>query len=360
MNRLDKRTWPRRFHDRLSKPLPSSIDWIFSVLEAPRNLRSRLRGEGQKVPSAPYRRETLARETTRITWAGHASFLIETHGIAILTDPVWSDRLAGGLRRLNAPGIPWEELPRIDAVVISHNHYDHLDWGTIRRLPRDTLFLVPGGLAPWFRKRGYGNVVEHDWWESTLVGEVRVEFVPAHHWSRRGLWDTNKTLWGGWVVTPFGGEATYFAGDTAYGPCFKQIGRRHPRIGAALLPVGAYAPRWYLRDVHTDPGEAVQAFQDLGARRMVPMHWGTFPLSHEPLLEPIELTRQAWAEAGQPRQALWDLALGESRVVETVVELPPLAATKAKGSRPARPRQALEPMKPVQALQRAPLRRAPT
>jgi L-ascorbate metabolism protein UlaG (beta-lactamase superfamily) len=153
-----------------------------------------------------------------------------------------------------------------------------------------------------------------DWWEAVRCGAVEVTFVPAHHWSRRGVFDHCATLWGGWVLTTTGGLRVYHAGDSAYGSFFTEIGSRCPGIDVAMLPIGAYEPRWFMQNVHMDPEQAVQACQDLGARIMVPTHWGTFWLSREPPLEPIERTRAAWAAAGRDGADLWDLAVGESRL----------------------------------------------
>ena len=164
------------------------------------------------------------------------------------------------------------------------------------------------------RRRGFTNVVELDWWESVRLGEVALEFVPAHHWSRRTLTDGCKSLWGGWVFSS-GDTKVYFAGDTGYGHWFGEIAARHPGLDLALLPVGAYEPNWFMKPVHMNPAEAVQACEDLGAGRMATMHWGTFVLSAEPLLDPVRKAAQAWAEAGRPREDLWDLAIGETRFV---------------------------------------------
>jgi L-ascorbate metabolism protein UlaG (beta-lactamase superfamily) len=240
----------------------------------------------------------------------------------VAVDPVLSPRILGAGRRLTPPGL--DRLPPLDLLLISHNHYDHLDAPTVRTLPRNTPVVAPGGLGRWFRYRGFTAVTELDWWESVRLGELEVTFVPAHHWSRRGLFDHCATLWGGWVLTAPDrrlsqrsdcGLRVYHAGDSAYGPSFAEIGSRFPGIDAALLPVGAYAPRWFMRTMHVDPEEAVQAVQDVGAGVMVPMHWGTFWLSREPALEPIERTRAAWARAGRDPADLWDLAVGESRLL---------------------------------------------
>lgn len=235
-------------------------------------------------------------------------------GFTLLTDPILSRSIAG-IRRVTAPGLDLEQMGRIDAVLISHDHFDHLDWPTLKRLPRDTAVFVGAGLARAFRRRGFANVQSLDWWEDEMFGPLRITFVPAHHWSGRALSGLNRSLWGGWIVTGPRGRKVYFAGDTAYGRFFKQIGEQHPGIDVALFPVGSYDPQWYNGNSHTTPEEAVQAFRDLGARAFVPIHWGTFLLSSEPVMEPIERTQAAWDAAGLPRRDLLDLALGETTVL---------------------------------------------
>jgi L-ascorbate metabolism protein UlaG (beta-lactamase superfamily) len=306
------RQWPESFADRLTAPLPGFRD-VFRMMRE-------LRGNGPdladaaRIPIQPGRLPRIESDQTAITWVGHASYVLQIGGRTVLTDPVWSRRIPGVRERLTPPGVAWADLPRIDAVVISHNHYDHLDAPTIRRLPRDTPMFVPGMLGWWFRRRGFRLVTELDWWESTRLNGVDVEFVPSHHWSRRTLADSCKSLWGGWILsTPT--TKVYFAGDTGYGHRFSEIGARHSDIDVALLPVGAYEPSWFMRPVHLSPAEAVQACIDLGAPRMSTMHWGTFVLSAEPLLAPVEGAVAAWEAAGRSRADLWDLAVGESRVL---------------------------------------------
>ncbi|MCX4696028.1 MBL fold metallo-hydrolase [Streptomyces sp. NBC_01408] len=313
------RRWPRSFADRLTTPLPGLRGFARLAREgAFRPDPAGLRG----IPDLPYEPAPLPAAspgTVCVTWAGHASWLIRTGGLAVLTDPVWSRRILGTPTRMTPVGVRWEDLPPVDAVVISHNHYDHLDAPTLKRLPRHTALFVPAGLARWCRRRGFTRVTELDWWEHAELGGVRFEFVPSHHWSKRSLIDTCRTLWGGWILTDARSPApsrVYFAGDTGYGHWFAEIGRRHPGIDLALLPVGAYAPRWWLGDVHADPEEAVRACLDLGARRMAPMHWGAFVLSAEPVMEPLHRTRDAWARAGLPREDLWDLPIGASRTLD--------------------------------------------
>lgn len=308
------RTWPARFDDRLTAPLPS----FGKVLRMFREGGSR-QVRAEDVARIPVERQAglppVAADEVQITWVGHATYVVQIGGLTVLTDPVWSQRIPGVRPRVTPAGLDWAALPRIDAVVISHNHYDHLDAPTIRRLPKNTPILVPAGLAQWFRRRGFHDVTDLDWWEAREIGGVSFDFVPAHHWSRRTLTDTNRSLWGGWVLTTGGGTRVYFAGDTGYGHWFGEIAARYPGIDVALLPVGAYEPNWFMKPVHMNPPEAVRACVDLGARRMATMHWGTFVLTAEPVLEPLERARTEWAAAGRPRADLWDLAIGESRKI---------------------------------------------
>jgi L-ascorbate metabolism protein UlaG (beta-lactamase superfamily) len=308
----DVRQWPSTFGDRLTSPLPTGQDMVRMFREGG------FRGATHDADRIPVQRSGLpavASTETALTLVGHATYVVRIGELTVLTDPIWSDAMPGVPKRITPPGVAWSELPKVDAVVISHNHYDHLDSPTIRRLPRDTPILVPAALRNWFTRRGFVDVTELDWWESATVAGVTFDFVPAHHWSRRSLWDTNRTLWGGWVMTAEDGQRVYHAGDSGYGHWFAAIGERYPGIDVAMLPIGAYSPRWFMRPSHMDPPEAVRAFEDLGAARLASMHWGTFILSREPLLEPLELLRQAWDRTGRDRANLWDLAIGETRVV---------------------------------------------
>lgn len=308
------RDWPASFADRLTSPLPGFTDVLRMVRET-RPGRAALLAD---APHIPVRRDAALPSPgpgqVAATWVGHATFVLRLGGATVLTDPVWSTAIPGRIPRLTPPGLPLGAVGPVDAVVISHNHYDHLDAPTIRRLPRHTPVLVPGMLGAWFRRRGFRQVVELDWWESVRLGGVEFTFVPAHHWSRRTLTDTCRTLWGGWLLDS-GARRVYFAGDTGYGHWLAEIGRRYPGIDLALLPVGAYEPAWFMHPVHMNPVEAVRARGDLGARAMATMHWGTFPLSTEPLLAPVEEARLAWGAAGLPAEDLWDLAVGESRTM---------------------------------------------
>ncbi|MGH3621581.1 MAG: MBL fold metallo-hydrolase [Sciscionella sp.] len=312
--------WPRSFADRLTAPLPRPADLVRVLREGGFRGNS---AEADRIPVLRNGFPQVTADTTALTWVGHASYVIRMDGACVLADPVWSARLNGAARRMTPPGVAWSQLPEVDAVVISHNHYDHLDWPTIRRLPRDTTCCVPAGLGGWFTRRGFTDVVELDWWESTETVGLRFDFVPAHHWSRRGVLDSCRSLWGGWVITGPGGSRVHHAGDSGYGPAFAEIGRRYPGIEVTMMPIGAYAPRWFMRSVHMDPDEAVAAADDLGARRLAGMHWGTFVLSKEPVMEPLHRIRAAWAATGRNRENLWDLAVGETRTLPVQAGEPP-------------------------------------
>lgn len=309
---VGERRWPTDFTHRLTLEMPTPAGRLRMMNER----RAWPPHTSEELGSLPVAKEGVLSAATNelgLTWVGHASFVVQIGGLTVLTDPVWANSFPG-VTRVVEPGVAWDDLPPVDAMVLSHNHRDHLDAATVLRLPRRTWCFVPAAMARWFTRRGFVNVVELDWWESARLGDVTFEFVPAHHWSRRGAWDTNATLWGGWVLSA-ADRKCYFAGDSGYGDCFAEIGSRHSGLDVALLPVGSYAPAWYMQPMHMDPDEAVQAHVDLGASHMVPMHWGTFDLGGEPLLEPIERTRAAWARHGLERSRLWDLPVGGARLM---------------------------------------------
>jgi L-ascorbate metabolism protein UlaG (beta-lactamase superfamily) len=186
-----------------------------------------------------------------------------------------------------------------------------MDAPTLRRLGPSVTYFVPRGLGQWFKRSGLSRVTEMDWWQTEKIGSLTVTFVPAQHWSRRGLWDVNETLWGGFVIEG-GGRRVYHSGDTAYFSGFRQIGERCGPLDAAMLPIGAYEPRWFMKTQHMNPEDALQAYLDLGAKRFMAMHWGTFKLTDEPLDEPPQLLRRLWAERGLDPAALSIPAVGET------------------------------------------------
>lgn len=247
-------------------------------------------------------------EPPRLTWLGHASWLLQLDGASLLVDPVLFGSIAGGIKRNVPPGVAVADLPRIDAQLVGHSHFDHLDAPTLRAVGAPVIAGL--GLGRLFKKLGL-PCTELGWWESASVGDVTISFVPSQHWSRRGLTDTNATLWGGFVVDAPAGRL-YHSGDTAYFDGFREIGRRYPGIDAALLPIGAYEPDWFMEKQHMNPEQAVQGFRDLGARSFFAMHWGTFKLTDEPLLEPPARLVAEWARLALPEPGRRVLAVGES------------------------------------------------
>ncbi len=279
-----------------------------------RNLRDLLRWKLNEKPARWPRSVPVCQavpdahiEGLRITIVGHASVLIQGGGLNVLTDPVWSERASplpfAGPRRVWAPGIAFEALPQIDAVLLSHNHYDHMDLPTLRRLNvRDRpLVVTPLGNDTILRRAIHNvRVVAADWWDRIDIGKGgEVTIVPAYHWSARTGRDRRMALWSGFMLNTTGGRA-YFAGDTGYGDghIFREVRRRIGRPDLALIPIGAYAPRWFMSSQHTNPNEAVQILEDLEAARAVGIHWGVFRLTDEAREEPPELLREALARRG--------------------------------------------------------------
>ena len=266
-------------------------------------------------------------EGLSVTWIGHSSFLIQFGGVNILTDPIWSDRASpvnfAGPKRLVPPALALDALPRIDVVVVSHDHYDHLDDRTVRRLVvqfPEAVWLAPLGVADFLKKRGSVSVRELDWWGEAVVGPASFACTPAQHFSGRYPWNRNATLWCGWAIR-IGDTAVFFAGDTGFHPDFETIAQRFGPFDLSILPIGAYEPRWFMHPVHMDPAEAVAAFRALDSAHpdhpgvMVGSHWGTFRMTDEPVTEPPLLARQAWSAASLPAENLWILAHGESRAI---------------------------------------------
>jgi L-ascorbate metabolism protein UlaG (beta-lactamase superfamily) len=259
-----------------------------------------------------------AHDRLSATFIGHSTFLLQQAGVCVLTDPIWSERCSpvsfAGPRRVRQPGQSLDAMPGIDLLLVSHNHYDHMDLPTLREVQaRWAPCAVTGlGNARHLAKAGIRSAIELDWWQAIERAGARVTYVPAQHFSSRGLHDRNRCLWGGFVIETRG-AVVYFAGDSGYCPHFAEIGRRFPRIDLALLPIGAYEPRWFMRQQHVDPAEAVRAHIDLRSRRSLGMHFGTFQLTDEGIGEPVRALRQARARAGLTEADFDVLAFGETR-----------------------------------------------
>ena len=233
-----------------------------------------------------------------VTFIGHATFLIQTNSANILTDPMYSDRAGPfgllGPRRVRQPAVRFEDLPPISTVLLSHNHYDHCDRPTLARLAKrfDPTVITPLGNGALVKSTGLRNVEELDWWQDSKTSPLPLTLTPAHHFSARTPFDRNRALWGGFTID-VADRRIYFAGDSAYAPLFREVRRRLGPIDLALLPIGAYEPRWFMRSVHMNPGEAVQAHLDLEAAASVAMHFGTFQLTTEGIDEPVRALEQA-------------------------------------------------------------------
>jgi len=253
-----------------------------------------------------------------ITWIGHSTLLVQLDGLNFLTDPNWGERASpiswAGPRRLSPPGLAFENLPQIDVVVISHDHYDHLDLGTVKRLAEkhNPLFLVPLGLKAWFADNGMSRVEELDWWQQREYRGLKFVCVPAQHFSQRTLWDGNTRLWATWAVLSRE-HRFYFSGDTGYFAGFREIGKRLGPFDVAALAIGAYEPPEIMKSVHLTPEAAVQAFFDLNARTLLGIHWGTFDLAEEPLDEPPGRMLAEARRRGIDSERAWILKLGETR-----------------------------------------------
>jgi L-ascorbate metabolism protein UlaG (beta-lactamase superfamily) len=239
------------------------------------------------------------------TWVGQSTFLVRSAASAVLTDPVFS-ATAGpfpglGPRRVADPGIDFDALPRVDLVLLSHDHFDHCDLPTLRRLARrdNPQVVAPLGHRDLLSRAGFGRIAELDWWQAHECGPgLSVTLVPARHWSRRSPFGTNRRLWGGFMLR-VGGRLVYFAGDSGFQEgLFAEIGRRCGAPDLAMIPIGAYEPRWFMESAHMNPAEAVRVHLEVGARRSIAMHWGTFQLTDEGRLEPVRALSEALGRAG--------------------------------------------------------------
>ena len=264
---------------------------------------------------------SVAAGQAAVTFIGHSSFLLRLPGLTLLTDPIFSERCSPlsfiGPRRVRAPGQAMAALPRPDGILLSHNHYDHCDLPSLRALRRRfglVPIYAPLGNKGWLEAKGLGPVIELDWRQQAICKDTLITLTPARHFAARTLNDRNTTLWGGFMIAPAGGGQVYFAGDSGF---TAQFGAIRERLGApdlALLPIGAYEPRWFMEAVHMNPEDAVRAFMMLGARQAVGMHFGTFQLTDEPVDAPLEDLAQARGRAGLSQAQFDTLDFGETRV----------------------------------------------
>ena len=233
-----------------------------------------------------------------ITWIGHSTFLIQIDGITVLTDPIFGNA-SPFFRRILPPGIALSEIVPIDYILISHNHRDHMDARSLYNLKRfNPTICVPLGLNTWFSKNGFLNIRELNWWESIKIEtplhkSITFTFLPAYHWSQRGAFDRNKTLWGSWLIE-YDGWRIYFAGDTAYANHFADIGKEYRDIDIALMPIGPCEPHEWMKKTHMNAQQAVDAFLDLQAQHFIPMHWGTFYFGTDHFTAPLDQLVHHW------------------------------------------------------------------
>ncbi len=269
-----------------------------------------------QIPYAANQQVRLLQENRTsfsLTWIGHSTFLIQMNGLNILTDPVWAHRM-GLQKRLTNPGMAMEQLPDIDVVLISHGHYDHLDFGSIKKLKGNPAYYVPVGLKSAFSRRGYTNIHEANWWDyfEIQAQNIKLSFVPAQHWTKRSLTDTNTSHWGGWIVEDLHtATSVYFVGDTGYFRGFQDIATRFS-LDIILMPIGAYEPEWFMAPSHINPEDAIKAFLELEGKTFIPMHYGAYRLADDTGPEALERLYKEWDRLKLSRDSLNVLAIGES------------------------------------------------
>jgi N-acyl-phosphatidylethanolamine-hydrolysing phospholipase D len=303
------------------------LDFLkWSLIERRRNPRRPDPDPGVFTRAAPsYVVPRAAPDLFTITWIGHTSFLIQIGGLNVLTDPIWSERASpvqfAGPRRWVPPAVDFDALPPIDAVILSHDHYDHLDSSSVSRLAERypaTTWYAPLGVGAFLRRRGARDVIQSDWWDESTLGDLRLTCLPAQHFSGRTLGKRNTTLWCGWALRTRD-HSVFFAGDTALHPDFTSIGTRCGPFDVAILPIGAYEPRWFMGSVHMHPEDCISAVDQLetgqnGATLVVAAaHWGTFKLTDEPMDEPPARMRERWRAARRNNEDLWIMRHGETR-----------------------------------------------
>jgi len=270
-----------------------------------------------RVDQPPRRPPALDGAGAVVTFIGHSTFLIQTTAGNILTDPMYSQRAGPlnllGPRRVRQPAVPFDDLPPISTVLLSHNHYDHCDVRTLGMLAErfDPIVVTPLGNSALVRSAGIRRVEELDWWQEAKTSALPIVLTPAQHFSARSPFDRNRALWGGFMLAP-GGRRIFFAGDTAYASFFRDLPKRLGPIDLALLPIGAYEPRWFMSTIHMNPAEAVQAHLDLEASESVGMHFGTFQLTIEGIDEPLRALEAACRDRNIPPSRFRTLPFGES------------------------------------------------
>lgn len=306
----------RFYNPTLAEQFSPSISDVFRMAtegrpQWPENVENR---------GIPHLNEKLGTNDIGLTFVNHATFLIQLPGLNILTDPVWSDRVGPiswfGEKRVRAPGVKLEELPKIDIIVISHNHYDHLDIETFKKLNErfSPKILVPVGDKALIESISVKNVHELDWWESVQINpNTRITFTPSQHSSRRGIFDLDQSLWGSYFIQ-HGGRGIYFDGDAGYSTHFAEIKKRFGCPDIALLGIGAYLPRWFMKPLHMNPDEAVVAHKDLGAKISIGMHFGTFQLAAEAFDQPQKDLKEALEKEGLSQDSFIILHEGETKI----------------------------------------------
>jgi N-acyl-phosphatidylethanolamine-hydrolysing phospholipase D len=315
---------PSGFRNNYAHPVPSGGDFLRWQWE-------RYRDGLPKPPASPLLPVAPElgfiqrnRQEVAVTWIGHSTLLLQLGGLNILTDPQFSERASpisfSGPARHQPPGVALNELPHIDAVVISHSHYDHLDLASVRALYAQAggppMFFLPLGIDRWFARHVTDGKTEHlramDWWEQAHYRGADIHFLPVQHWSQRTLWDRNSTLWGAWAIK-HPSFSFFFSGDMGYSQDLEDIGRALGGFDLAALAVGAYEPRWFMQAQHVDPDQAVRAHRDIGARRSIGIHWGTFEdLTDEPLDQPPKDLAAAREKAGLTPEEFFVLRHGET------------------------------------------------
>jgi len=303
-------------------------DFLKWTLERRRNPRRQDPDPGTFSRVAPaFTAPRPAPDQLTITWVGHSSWLIQIGGLNVLTDPMWSKRASpvqfAGPKRWVPPAIEFDRLPPIDVVVLSHDHYDHLDSTTISRIADRypaVVWRAPLGLGAFLKRHGARDITECDWWQEGAIRDLYLACVPAQHFSGRTLGRRNRTLWCGWTLRS-GQHSVFFGGDTALHPEFVSIGERCGPFRLAILPIGAYEPRWFMGAVHMNPEDCIKAVAQLASAQnghrltMVAGHWGTFKLTDEPMDEPPVLMRELWQSAKHNADDLWIMRHGETRSV---------------------------------------------